>query len=45
MGSVARKRSRPGSSPGTQARPWVAFATRLAWVSTAPLGVPVVPEV
>ena len=44
-GSTAYTVSSPSRRPGTQARPCAALARRLRWVSTAPLGSPVVPPV
>ena len=47
IGSAASIRSGSSSSPspGTHSRPWMMLAHRFRWLSPAPFGTPVVPEV
>ncbi len=45
IGSTAYMTSLPSATPCIHARPCSAFARRFRWVSIAPLGCPVVPEV
>src|SRR5699024_4006316 len=45
IGKVARKRSCVSRNPGTQASPMTTIEAMLPWLSIAPLGSTVVPEV